>query len=342
MSTTINKKINQIYTLLAYLADGREIYTQDESLQIELFGKTGEAQDRALRRYLDDICDLYADIVLIEKKKKEFSDRKVTVYRVLDREKDVSNVLKYFIENSNDFSWVLQMIHENDPSFIKDFGESARYAVEKNIKEDEGIFLFKSTPFENLDNEKHKKIFSILKLAVKNHEYRTIVYQKNKLQKFEDVKCLKMIYMNNNWYLAIENEKKHFRVLRLSFIEEVLYASADKENYQPSRIEFYNEYFASLQNAMTLFGKPFKKATLKVSPHVALYFAEDMKPFFPSQEYVRTEEDGSIIFTVAYTQALEILPFVKQWQPDIEIVSPVELRNAMAEDMKKSMEMHIN
>ena len=337
MSTTINKKINHIYVLLERLAKGEELYAQDEALRVQL-----DVSERTLDRYLKDIHELYRKLVLTEKKKKEFTDRKVTIYRVIDREKDVSKILKYFIENSNDLSWVLQMIHENDPSFLKDLDDSDRYIIEKNIKEDEGIFLFKSTPFENLDDTKHKKIFTDLKIAVKNREYRTIVYKKNKLQELKDVKCLKLVYMNNNWYLAMENEKKHFRVLRLSFIEKVMYASADKMSYQVSRVEFYNEYFASLQNAMTLFGKPFKKATLKVSPHLALYFSEDMKPFFPSQEYVSTEEDGSIIFTVEYTQPLEILPFVKQWQPDIEILSPIELRNAMVEDMKKSMEMHIN
>ncbi len=337
MATTINKKINHIYILLERLAKGEELYAQDEELLDQL-----DVSERTLDRYLKDIYELYDKIVLTEKKKKEFTERKVTIYRVTDRQKDVSKILKFFIENSNDLGWVLQMIHENDPSFLKELDEGDRYDIEQNIKEDEGVFVFKSTPFESLDDPVHQSIFSQLKKAVKNHEYRTIVYQKNKMEELKDLKCLKLVYMNNNWYLATEDDAKHFRFLRLSFIQKIKYASEGRTTFQPSRVEEHNTYFASLQNAMTLVGKPFETAMLKVSPRVALYFEEGMKPFFPSQEYVRTEEDGSIVMRIEYTQPLEILPFVKQWQPDITILSPDKLKEQLVEDIKRSLEIHTN
>jgi len=185
MSTAINKKIDTIFILLERLAKGEELYSQDEVLQEEIFGNTGEACERALRRYLDDIHNLYGKIVLTEKKKKELTDRKVTVYRVQDRQKDVSTILKFFIENSDDIGWVLQMIHKNDPSFLKQMDTSDRMAIEKNIKEDQDIFVFKGSPFENLDTTDKKEIFAQLKTAVKNHEYRTIVYQKSEAEVYE-------------------------------------------------------------------------------------------------------------------------------------------------------------
>ena len=234
------------------------------------------------------------------------------------------------------------MIHENDPSFLRDLDEGDRYDIEQNIKEDEGIFVFKSTPFEELENPEQKTIFAQLKKAVKNHEYRTIIYQKNETEELKDLKCLKLVYMNNNWYLATEDDARYFRFLRLSFMQKIKYASEGRTTFQPSRVEEYNTYFASLQNAMTLVGKPFETAMLKVSPRVALYFEEGMKPFFPSQKYVRTEEDGSIVMRIEYTQPLEILPFVKQWQPDITILSPDKLKEQLVEDMKKSLENYIN
>jgi predicted DNA-binding transcriptional regulator YafY len=232
------------------------------------------------------------------------------------------------------------MIHENDPSFLKELDESDRYDIEQNIKEDEGIFVFKSTPFESLDVPAHQSIFSQLKKAVKNHEYRTIVYQKNKMEELKDLKCLKLVYMNNNWYLATEDSAKQFRFLRLSFIQKIKYASKGRETFQSSRVEEYNTYFASLQNAMTLVGKSFDKTVLKASPRVALYFAEDMKPFFPSQEYVRTEEDGSVVFSIEYTQPLEVLPFIKQWQPDISILAPLKLKDQLVKELQQSLNNH--
>ncbi len=335
MSTTINKKINHIYILLERLAKGEELYAQNEELLDQL-----DVSERTLDRYLKDIYELYDKIVLTEKKKKEFTERKVTIYRVTDRQKDVSKILKFFIENSNDLGWVLQMIHENDPSFLKELDEGDRYDIEQNIKEDEGVFVFKSTPFESLDDPVHQSIFSQLKKAVKNHEYRTIVYQKNKMEELKDLKCLKLVYMNNNWYLATENDAKQFRFLRLSFIQKIKYASEGRTTFQSSRVEEHNTYFASLQNAMTLVGKPFERTVLKASPRVALYFAEDMKPFFPSQEYIRTEEDGSVVFSIEYTQPLEVLPFIKQWQPDLTIVSPDKLKDQLVRELQQSLENH--
>ena len=209
MATTINKKINHIYILLERLAKGEELYAQDEELLDQL-----DVSERTLDRYLKDIYELYDKIVLTEKKKKEFTERKVTIYRVTDRQKDVSKILKFFIENSNDLGWVLQMIHENDPSFLKELDEGDRYDIEQNIKEDEGVFVFKSTPFESLDDPAHQSIFSQLKKAVKNHEYRTIVYQKNKMEELkeemesfkekakEQVHDIDMVYLTNQLKLS--------------------------------------------------------------------------------------------------------------------------------------------
>lgn len=340
MPSTINKKINMIFILLERLAKGEELYSQDEKLQHDLFGETGESQERALRRYLKDVHELYSDIVLTEKVKKDLTERKVTIYRVHDRQKDVSTILKFFIENSDDLSWVLQMINENDPSFLKNLDLSERMEIEGNIKEDEGIFVFKGSPFESFENSDKKEIFSQLKKAVKNHEYRTFTYKKTKEEVFENLKCIKLVYMNNNWYLATEDEEKTFRFLRLSFIKKVGYATKGKETFQASRVEHYHAYFSSLQNALTLADTAFKKATLKVSPNMALYFEESMKPFFSSQKYVKKEEDGSIVFTVKYTQPLEILPFIKYWQPSITILQPDTLKNELVKDFKQSIENH--
>lgn len=333
MATSINKKVNHIYTLMERLAKGEELYSKDEEILDEF-----DINERTLDRYLKDIHDIYRHIIVTEKKNKEFTDRKVTVYRVVDREKDVGKILKYFMENSSDLGWILQMIHENDPSFLKEMDVSSRRDIEDSIKEDEGVFTFVGSPFETFDDTERKAIFSQLKKAVKLHEYHTIVYRKNKRERLENLKCLKLVYMNNNWYLATENDDKWFRFLRLSFIEKVEYTSDGRETFQGSRVDFYQSYFTDLQNAMTLVGKQFEIATLKVSPRVAIYFMEDMKPFFPSQQYIETLEDGSVVFSVEYTQEMEILPFVKQWQPDMTILSPEGLKTKLTADLKKGIE----
>jgi predicted DNA-binding transcriptional regulator YafY len=77
---------------------------------------------------------------------------------------------------------------------------------------------------------------------------------------------------------------------------------------------------------MTRFDKEQQIATIKATSQVAKYFEKDMKKFLPSQEFREKLDDGSVIFTVSYTQSLEILPFVQKWLPDLIILEPRELK----------------
>jgi len=328
--TTINKKINHIYLLLEKLSKGEEIYPQNSRLHEEL-----GIDERTLRRYLKDIEELYGHIVTTQKAAREVSGRKVTIYRILDKKKDVSKVIKFFLDKSDDLSWLLQLAHENDPSLLMDYRQNIKTSLEKIIKKDADIFLFIGSPFENMKNEKFKRIFSQLKSAVKNHEYRNIVYNYNKKENLKDVKCLKIVYMNNNWYIAIETSDEEFRFLRLSFIETIKYCSS-KISFQKSSIDKYRTFFTLIQNAMTI-NKPAQEARLRASEKVAIYFKENMKPFFPSQKFLCKNSDGSIDFSINFTHFIEILPFIKSWQPDICILSPLNLQNELKKDLQKSL-----
>jgi len=328
--TTINKKINHIYLLLEKLSNGEEIYPQNSRLQEEF-----DIDERTLRRYLKDIEELYGHIVTTTKRKKEINGKRVTLYRVLDKERDVSKVIKFFLDKSDDLSWLLQLVHENSPSLLKEYKQDTKDSLEKIIKEDENIFLFIGSPFENMDNEEFKTTFAQLKSAVKNHEYRDIIYQYNKNENLKDLKCLKIVYMKNNWYVAVETLSEEFRFLRLSFIKNIKY-SFSKIGFKQSSVQKYNTFFASLQNPMTL-NKPFEKAILQASSRVAVYFKKNMKLFFPSQKYICQNSDGSIDFSIDFTHAIEILPFIKSWQPDIKILSPQNLQNSLKQDLQASL-----
>ena len=332
MATTVNKKIFHIYTLLAKLAGGEELYAQDQNLLQEL-----EVNERTLRRYLEEIHELYGKIVVTEKKPREFADRKVTVYRVVDRRKDVSEVLRFFLENDNDLSWVLQMLHEQDPTLLDDAGEY-KGVIEKEMKKEAGIFLFNSRPFEMMESPLQQKIFKNLTEAVRLREYRNIDYRYKEDEPFKDVKCLKLIFTQNNWYLAGETAEGSFRWFRISFIQNVSYSR--KNGYQKSVLDKYTDFFERFESAMSLPDVPPQTATLRALPKIALYFEEGMKPFFKSQEFLRKNDDGSVEFTIDYTQPLEILPFVKQWGPDLQILSPRALVDVYTADLEAALRLH--
>lgn len=272
-------------------------------------------------------------MIVTEKKPQEFADRKVTIYRVTDK-RDVSDVLKFFLEQKNDLTWVIQMLHEQDPSLLHELESDVKSTIEQELKEDEDIFLFKSKPFEILDELEEQKIFTSLKQAVKNHEYRNIYYKAG-TPPFLNVKCLKMIYSQNNWYLAGEIETGEFRLIRIQFVSHTTYSQ--KSTYQKSILSKYEEYFSSFQNPMTLANVSKKHAVLRAYPPINKYFMEGMKPFFRSQKFIKINPDLSVEFSIDYTQPLEILPFIKEWLPNMQLLEPSDLKLYLKNDLEKSL-----
>jgi predicted DNA-binding transcriptional regulator YafY len=40
-----------------------------------------------------------------------------------------------------------------------------------------------------------------------------------------------------------------------------------------------------------------------------------------------------VVFSVEYTQPLEVLPFIKEWLPNMEILEPKELREMLIDEL---------
>ena len=150
--TKLEFKIYRIFELMKRLAKGEELYAQNEELLNEL-----EVDERTLRRYLKDIHGLYDYIVITQKKQKVIDGKKVTIYKAVDKEKDISEIFKFFLKESSDLSWLLQIAYEHNPKLLKD----ERDRFEKILKENSIAYLFISTPFEDLKNDNLKK-FSII------------------------------------------------------------------------------------------------------------------------------------------------------------------------------------
>lgn len=120
-----------------------------------------------------------------------------------------------FIEtfkNTNEISWLFNMAHEGDPEVFKE--------LEQFTKNTKHVFQFKNTPFEDTKTPEEKEIFKTLKRAVKNREYAKITFKGNESAQ-DNLKCLKLIFMQGNWYLVYVNENDQVRFGRISFMEKV-------------------------------------------------------------------------------------------------------------------------
>jgi hypothetical protein len=88
-----------------------------------------------------------------------------------------------------------------------------------------------------------------------------------------------------------------------------------------------------MQNAFTLYGVTPKTVTIKALPEVSQYFKEGMKKFFKSQKFIEEQKDGSVVFSLQYTQPLEILPFIQKWMPSL-----IPQKGEIFDIMKKNIE----
>lgn len=281
---------------------------------------------RQLKRLLNEICDTVDSITKIQKGSKN-------VFKQITPLDIFTEVFK----NSHEMGWLFHMAQEADPEIFK--------KLESYTNTNNHIYKFRNTPFEDVATLESKEVFTKLRLAVEAREYRDISFfeGRDKGKTYEDVKCLKLVLVDNNWYVAFayfdqeKNEKISFG--RISFIKSVEYTKTTNA-YQPYSVQKYMEFLDTIQNSMTLYGATKKTATIRATPNVAHYFVEGMKPFLLSQKFDRQEEDGSILFTLEYTQPLEILPFIQRWLPDLEVLEPQELRDAYKQKLQDALKLY--
>ena len=317
----INKKINHIFQLMEIFLERKEITSYDRDI-IKKFG----CSTKTLERYLKEIENLYPHIITIKKQKKR-------VWKLVR----VSDIFEEFINNSYDLINLFDLAKNFDPEI---FMELEKGTFSKIATNDKSIFLFKNFIMEEIRDKKRKKLFQDLKIAVKNREYRDIIYTYNGTKRLENQICLKLLFINNNWYLVVINEAKgRLEFKRLSFIDRVEY-SKKKIGYRGDVREYLKFLEKDIQNAMSLYGVKSKIATIKANPNIAKYFKEGMKKILPSQKFKSQEQDGAVIFTLKYTQELEILPFIQKWLPDLIILEPQELKEAYIKKLQEALKNH--
>ncbi len=234
------------------------------------------------------------------------------------------------LKNTNELGVLLHMAHEGDPEVFQE--------LEQFTRKTKHVYQFKNTPFEDTASLEEKEIFKSLKRAVKNREYAKITF-KGKEETQDNLKCLKLIFMGGNWYLAYVDAEEKLRFGRISFMEKVQYAGKS-ESFQPSTVNKQMNFLKNIQNAMTLYGEPTKTARLKASGIAAKYFYEGMKPFLSSQKFEKVIDDGSVIFTLEYTQPIEIMPFIQSWLPSITILEPQGLKEQYIKRLNDMINNH--
>jgi len=295
--------------------DERILDTYDEVLQYRL----GTKSPKTVQRLIEDFMLQYQSIRECEGKRRK-------TYQLITP----MDVIAESYEHFEDIGWLFNMAHDSDPKVF--------HELEKYIKKDENIYMFKNTPFEDINTLESKQSFQRIRRMIEAREYAKIKFSTEK-EALDNLKCLKLIFIDNNWYVAYVDRDENLKLGRINFIQRVDYGTKTG-HFQLASIQKYLRFLEKIQNSLTLYNVKSKVATIKATKNIARYFDKGMKTFLSSQKFIKKENDGSIIFTLEYTQPLEILPFIQKWLPDLIILEPQELKEEYIQKLQQTLSNH--
>ena len=290
---------------------GEIIDSYNETLQQLL-----EVGQRQLARDLETFAASFDTIVETKKGKRK-------AY-ILPKKEDI--LLEAF-QNDLELGILFEMAQEAMGEMLQSWNRSAQ--------KEQKPYLFFNMPYEDIKQLEQNGNFQSLKNAIERHEYRTITLKGKDAKQFEDIKPIKLLFSEGNWYITYI-DKETLRISRISFIAQVKYSH--KNSYQPKSISPYLSWLNhTFQNSFSRYGISPQKALLYAKPNIAHYFEEGMKQFFRSQRFVEKDEKGGVYFEVSYTQKMELLPFVQRWMPDLLIIEPGELKKAYRKKLEEAL-----
>ena len=213
-----------------------------------------------------------------------------------------------------------------------DMSSDERKILNSKINEINRCYEFKNKPLESKKDD--YKLFKKLEQAIEFQKYLILEYPNaNGLFEKKEVKPYKIVFMQENFYLAceIEHEMYEFSMFRISKIRS---AEDTKKTYQKN--PDIAEFIKYMQTPFSIYRQDFRKylidVVLEVDKSKAFFF--HAKKHLRSQNIIDTKENGNIIVTYKVTQLREIDALIKQWIPFVHVVEPLELKEHIHKELQ--------
>ncbi len=268
-----------------------------------------EVSDRTIRRDFELIRELFGDFVTKEGE----------CYRAYRR------VLLEDVLSATDLMTLANIVNL--------FGMTDKQSVVSDktkglIKTSLEVYDFKSRPFENMQN---RDILKKLEHSIRFKKEIKILYMTERIKTQRRFHPYKILFLNENFYLVGENVSKEcFEFLRISMIEEVV---STKKVFYPHKD--MSSFIARIQTPFAAFGKEDIVVRLRVDKRIRRFFL--FKKYLPSQEVVRTYDDGDIEVHYTVSNLRELEELIIKWLPDIEILSPRGFNKMIKRVLKKKL-----
>ena len=315
MSTT--NQTARVLELIKRFNNGQKISIEALSNENLWFGKS----EKTIRRDLDVIKEYFPDSYELVKGEKG-------CYKAITK-----NAFDNFI-NAEFMSLMVQMFNLANKSDLFsnfDLDENDKKILESKIKDSKKCYEFKTKPFESFKSD--NVLLKELESKIKHQKYINIQYEINgKINKFE-VKPYKIVFINENFYLAceIEHEKLEFAMYRLSKIKSV--EDTPKTFHKNQEIE---DFIKDMQTPFSIYRRDYKKhiitVILEVDKSKAFYF--ESKKYLKSQEILEKKENGNLLIKYKITQEMEIEELIKKWIPFVKVIEPLSLKEKIASDLR--------
>lgn len=212
-----------------------------------------------------------------------------------------------------------------------DISDADKKILENEIKKSKDCYEFISKPFETKKGD--DKLLRELESSIYHKKYIKVVYQKNEEEYEYLLKPYKIVFINENFYLASENpdERYRFTMLRLSQIKNI---EIKKEQFYAN--QDIKDFIKQLQTPFPLYKPPFRENLVKVLLNVdkkkSKYFK--LKKHLPSQIIEKENSDGSLLVSFKVSQNLEIEDLVKKWIPFIKVIEPLSLKDKIESELR--------
>ena len=323
MATSQTKRVLE---LIKRFNDGEKVYI--EALQNDINwwndNKQEPMSEKSIRRDLDVIKEYFPFELVRGEKGCYKAVTKSTMDNFINKDTKALLVQTFNIAQRNNLLKSL------------DIDEADKKILESEIKKSKDCYEFISKPFESKKGD--EDLLKDLENAIHNKRYVKIVYKTSIAEDIYLLKPYKIVFMNENFYLATENpdERYKFTMLRLAQIKSV---ELQKEQFHHN--PDIKDFIKQLQTPFPLYKPQFREHLIDVVINVhkdrAKFFR--LKKYLPSQKEDE-QKDGSLIVSYKVTQEREVEEIIKKWIPYVKVSSPISLKEKIELELKQYLNIN--
>ena len=324
MATSQTKRVLE---LIKRFNDGQKVYI--EALQNDINWWNDARQEpmseKSIRRDLDVIKEYFPFELVRGEKGCYKAVTKSTMDKFINKNTKALLVQTFNIAQRNNLLKSL------------DIDESDKKILENEIKKSKDCYEFISKPFESKKGD--ETLLKDLENAIHHKRYIKVIYNTLSGTQEFNLKPYKIVFINENFYLASENtdERFKFTMLRLSQIES-LELLKEQFHHNPDIKDFIKQ----LQTPFPLYKPNFREHLIKVLIHVdkdkAKFFK--LKKYLPSQNIEKENADTSLLVSFQVSQEREMEELIKKWIPYIKVIEPLSLKEKIESELKQYLNLN--